>query len=106
LLYLHGKKEHRGRIQSQGGGVEDSESWNDTIPISSCNAIKKTDALEGRHNKREKKLRLEAFNKAKNFITLAALNGGISHSVSKTYMIKSDSHRRVDIEVKKGEAFV
>ena len=96
---------HRGRVQSQGGSKDDSESWGFMNPISKSTAITKTDALEKRQTKKEKQLRKKSFNKAKKFIEDAAKNGGVSAQVSKTYLVKDKKHMRVDIEVIKGEAF-
>lgn len=97
---------HRGRIQSQGGGIEDSEAWNQDSPILAVDGINKTDMLESRHSRREKNLRQDSFNRAKNRIVNACENGGVSHPFSKTFMVKNDRNRRVDIEVIKGDAFV
>lgn len=97
---------HRGRIQSQGGNIEDSEPWNQENPILASVAKNMANILESRHSKKEKKLREIAFRRARAFIKQAKLNGGVSHPVSQNYMIKGDAHRRIDIEVKKGIAFV
>jgi hypothetical protein len=97
---------HRGRIQSQGSQIEDSESWNDPNPIKAANAIRKTLKLEARHNKREKKLRTYSFEKARKYIRNAKQNGGIDAFYCKSFMAPNDKHRRVDIEVIKGKAFI
>jgi len=54
--------------------------------------------------KTEKKLRSVAFNNARAFMNAAYKKGGVGVT-SKTYMVKDDPHRRVDIEVRKGLAF-
>jgi len=61
---------HRGRVQSQGGGIEDSEKWNFKNPISSDTAKVKTDILKNRHTRRSGNERAEAFEKAKKFIDI------------------------------------
>lgn len=100
---------HRGRIQSQGGSIEDSENWNFKMPISKDTAKNKADILKSRHTKKEQTIRANAFVKAKNFIDVSAIAGGIEvidKPISKTFMVKDSKDKRVDIEVKKGKAFV
>jgi len=97
---------HRGRVQSQGGQFEDSESWNEPKPIKAKMAHKLTKILEAKQPRREKTLRWDAFNRSRNFISKAESKGGVAAQVSKTYMVKNDAHRRVDLEVRKGEAFI
>ncbi len=100
---------HRGRIQSQGGNIEDSEKWNFQKPISCTTAKSKSDILKNRHTKREQTIRANAFQKAKKFIDISKIAGGIEvvdKPISKTFMVKGSNNKRVDIEVKKGKAFV
>lgn len=96
---------NRGRIQSQGGGIEESESWRQEKPLQAFYAHVKTNSLELRHSKVEKELRKVSFNKARNFIDAAKNSGGVTHPVSKSYPVKGDKNRRVDIEVHEGVAF-
>ncbi len=68
-------------------------------------AIGMSKALEAMASKKERKLRANAHKKSRAFINAAKAAGG-SGPTSKTYMVKGDPHRRVDIEVHDGEAFV
>lgn len=97
---------HRGRIQAQGDGLEESESWNENTPITHADGIAKKTKLKGKLSKRELNVRVDAFNKAKTFIDRARDEGGVTAEVSKTYMVKGEDKKRVDIEVRAGEAFV
>ncbi len=98
---------HRGRIQSQGGKIEKSKPWSYSVPIKKTDAIIKIDDLKKEHSKKEIKIRYTAFKKAKKFVEDASINNGVSATVMKTFMAnKNDKHRRVDIEVRKGEAFI
>lgn len=97
---------HRGRIQSQGGNVEKSEKWNLTAPISRDTANGKVNILKSRHSRREQKIRSYAFLKAKKFIDVSSMAGGVDNPISKTFMVKGSKDKRVDIEVKEGKAFV
>jgi len=108
-LSYKGELVHRGRIQSQGGKIEDSENWNFQLPISGVTAKDKADILKDRHPRREQKIRANAFIKAKKFIDVSAIAGGIEvvdKPISKTFMVKGSKDQRVDIEVKKGKAFI
>lgn len=97
---------HRGRIQAQGDGLEESEGWNKNTPISHADGLAKKENLKGRLSRQDLSVRVDAFNKAKAFIDRARDAGGVTAEVSKTYMVKGESQKRVDIEVRAGEAFV
>ncbi|EKJ5338149.1 hypothetical protein ACTHEL_004581, partial [Vibrio parahaemolyticus] len=97
---------HRGRIQAQGHGLEESESWAISSPLSHADGLAKKAALKGKLSRRELTDRNDAFAKAKKFIDSAQRAGGVSAQVSKTYMVKNDTQKRVDIEVRSGDAFV
>jgi hypothetical protein len=97
---------HRGRIQAQGDGLEESESWNEIAPISHSDGLAKKEKLKSKLSKKDLALRVDAFNKAKKFIDCARNAGGVTAEVSKTYMVKGEARKRVDIDVKSGEAFV
>lgn len=55
-------------------------------------------------SRKEKTLRAAAHASSRKFMDAAKFNGGVG-VISKTYMVKGDAHRRVDIEVRKGLAF-
>lgn len=97
---------HRGRIQAQGDGLEESESWSENTPITHSVGLAKKEDLKNKLSRRELNLRADAFNKAKKFIDRAGDAGGVTAEVSKTYMVKSEAQKRVDIEVISGEAFI
>lgn len=96
---------HRGRIQSQGGPVNDSEPWNQEKPLTRNKGMFLSYRLESKPSSTEKKLRFQAFSDSRAFMNAAQKKGGVSAQVSKTYMVKGDPHRRVDIEVRAGLAF-
>ena len=98
--------EHRGRIQSQGCKVQTSKAWTQKKPLYASIAQNKVDELEKQHQKKEMQMRKHAFKRARKFSEQAKNNGGVSHPVSQSYMVRGDSARRVDIEVKKGIAFI
>lgn len=95
---------HRGRLQSQGGSLNDSKPWAQSTPLKHNTAISMSHALEAMANSKEKKLRVNAHAKSRAFMDAAKAAGGTGPT-SKTYMVKGDPHRRVDIEVHNGNAF-
>ena len=95
---------HRGRIQSQGGGLEDSTPWAQQDPLTHSTGISLSHALEAMPNKTERNLRVDAHARARAFMDAAKLAGGVAET-RKTYMVKGDRNRRVDIEIHKGVAF-
>lgn len=97
---------HRGRIQAQGEDLEESESWATDTPPTWQEGIEMINKLENKIPKKEAELRKEAFEKAKNFVTQAGQNGGVNAVVQKTIMVKNSEEARVDIEVRKGKAFI
>jgi len=64
-----------------------------------------SNTLEAMASHKERKLRADAHKKSRSFIDAARTAGGTGPT-SKTYMVKGDPHRRVDIEVRDGKAFV
>ncbi len=97
---------HRGRIQAQGEDLEESESWAADTPPTWQEGIAMIDKLENKIPKKEADLRREAFEKARSFVTQAGENGGVNAVVQKTIMVKDSKEARVDIEVRKGKAFI
>lgn len=97
---------HRGRIQAQGDGLNESEAWSQPTPISYALGCDKKTALKKKLPSKELLVRTDAFSKAKKFIQNSQAAGGVSAQVSKTYMVKGESEKRVDIEVRAGVAFI
>lgn len=95
---------HRGRLQSQGGGLNDSKLWVQPRRLKHNTAIGMSHALEALANSKEQQLRVAAHAKSRAFMDSAKAAGG-GGPTSKTYMVKCDPHRRVDIEVCNGKAF-
>lgn len=96
---------NRGRIQSQGDPIEDSEPWAQDTPLDYHSAIKKSENLEKRAHRKEQALRKEAHRKARDFMENAQNSGGCDGPISKTYLVKGHAPKRVDIEVITGIAF-
>ena len=99
--------EHGGRIQTQGGGIEDSEPWDRATPLPASEGHAMLDRLKGRIGEREVELREAAFDKAHRFIEAVSQFGGISQAIKKSWPSPPRRDpRRVDIEVHRGRAFV
>jgi len=98
--------DHRGRFQAQGGGIEESEPWQQASPLVDVVARDLLARLERKIPAREAEIRRQAFRKARDFIDKCAAAGGIGPiKQSWPKPARSDS-RRVDIEVNSGIAFV
>jgi len=97
---------HRGRIQAQGDGLEESEAWSSENPPTWQEGLILLEKLKGKLSKKDRALRERPFKKAARFIKNAGTNEGVDAPVSKTFSKKEKPSIRVDIEVRKGIAFV
>lgn len=100
------KPKNRGRIQAQGGGIEESESWACENPPTWEEGIEKLEKLREKLSKSEQKNREKLFDKAERFIKAAGEKNGVSAPVSKKFQKKGSKDVRIDIEVIVGIAFV
>ena len=100
------KKEHRGRIQAQGEGLEASESWAQDEPLTAKKGLWLLRKLKNKIPKSEVKKREKEFAKAENLIKRARKIGGIDAKYSQSFRKKESDGVRVDIEVQSGQAFI
>ncbi len=104
-------EEHRGRLQVQGADMRAELSWPWTRdkPPPASEALAELAKLQGQCNKAELALRDQAFKDAAAFIARAA-GRGVDAPVSQTFqnypLPPKYKTARVDIEVRKGKAFV
>ncbi len=98
--------DHRGRFQAQGGGIEESEPWNQAFPLVAPVAHDLLTRLGSKIPVREAEIRRQAFNKAHEFIDKCASAGGIGPTKQSWPKPSRTDSRRVDIEVNNGIAFV
>jgi hypothetical protein len=97
--------EHRGRFQAQGGGVEESEAWDEELPLPGTEGHRLLTRLKYKLDREDYLLRQEAFGKAHRFITNAA-PAGVGPTKQSWPQPPRRDQRRVDIEVQSGRAFV
>lgn len=97
---------NRGRIQAQGGGIEESVSWSQENPPTVADGLSLVQELESKLSKSELELRSKELEKAKNFIQNAGEKGGVDAQVSKSFRVDGTKDVRIDIEVIKGKAFI
>ena len=98
---------HRGRLQAQGGGVEESEPWAQGDPFEASAARTLLGKLENKLVPRERELRGPAFEQARDYIARAEQLGGVDAFFKKSYpQPPRPDQRRVDIDVLCGRAFV
>ena len=97
---------HRGRFQAQGGGIEESEPWNQDSPVTADRGHGLLNALAAKLSKREREVRQAQFDRAHLCIDRAAAVGGLEAPFAKSFGLPTDPKIRVDIEIKAGRAFV
>lgn len=98
--------EHRGRVQAQGGGTEESVPWAQSSPPTASDGHRMLEELAARLTPAELQARQDGFAQAHDFINRAAQAGGVG-PVKKSFPRKPvRGGIRVDIEVQKGMAFV
>jgi hypothetical protein len=98
--------QHRGRIQAQGGGTEQSVPWARNTPPTESEMLKMCDDLEAKLSEREKNDRAQALAQLRRFLRSAAQGGGVSAPVSTSWLKRGSRNIRIDLEVVKGVACV
>lgn len=99
--------EHRGRIQAQGGGYEDSEAWALDRPLTAAEGEAMLNTLVARMPPKEFRARRIAIDDARLWIRRVAAGGGVRAEVRMSFNEpNAKAGERVDIEVRKGIAFV
>lgn len=95
---------NRGRIQAQGNGCEDSESWNQNIVPTKENGYDKISILKNRLSTAQRIERQQCFRKVERFISQAPSAG---YDVCNNSYTPSPPYKdvRVDVEIIKGKAF-
>lgn len=97
---------HRGRIQAQGKNLEESEAWSQNEPPTVRQGLEMIEKLENKISKKDFEIRKSAFNKVKKLINNAGETNGIDAPVSLSFRAEGFVKERVDIEIKKGKAFI
>ena len=98
---------HRGRIQMQGGGVNDSVSWAQSTPYTAAGGLVALTTLDNRLTATERGLRQTVIAQARSFVGRCRANGGVQAPIIKSFPVRGDTlSRRVDIEIHTGQAFV
>lgn len=98
-------KQHRGRIQAQGGGVEKSEAWSQDKPLSAKRGLSLLARLVAKLTAKDRADRDKPIQNAERFIKTAGKNGGVFAPVFKSFLAKGSKDKRIDIEVRSGKAF-
>jgi len=97
--------EHRGRFQAQSDYLEESEGWAQKDPLIASDGHRLLTALENRLADKERRIREDCFKKAHRFIDNAG-PGGVGPTTKSFPVRGTHDGSRVDIDVKKGLAFV
>ncbi|MBA4155818.1 hypothetical protein, partial [Flavobacterium sp.] len=98
-------QDHRGRIQAQGGGLEASEPWSQTTPLTQSEGLALLDSLVSKIGPKEAGKRQIAVARAIRFIMNAANGGGVGVT-NVSFLEPGTKDIRIDIEVRAGSAFV
>lgn len=97
---------NRGRFQAQDNTLEKSAPWSTNDDVSKEMGNERIDNLEAQLTRGELKIRVQALQKARDFVNSAPIDG-IYASISKSYFDDvSNRVVRVDVEIKKGRAFI
>ena len=68
--------DHGGRIQAQGGNVEESRNWDQATPLLATTGYAHLESLKSAIGKREAELRKEGFAQARRYIDRMLALGG------------------------------
>lgn len=105
----HTPNPHRGRLQAQGGGLEESEPWDRTTPLPQSEGLGLVLKLENKLTAGELKERERAFSQLRTNIARWATIGGLQKTdklIKLSYPKPQRGDVRVDVEVHAGVAFV
>src|SRR5690242_5335882 len=100
------KPVHRGRIQAQGGGTEESEAWAQASPPSLSDVMGLIDRLEARLTPKERRIRERGFAQLRRAVEHAAKTGGVWARCIRSFPQPPLGDIRVDLEVITGRACV
>src|SRR5258708_1637799 len=104
---MAGSPPHRGRVQAQGGGTEESIAWAQEFPPTESAVLAMLDELKNKLTPAEQQARAGAFREARQFVRRAALAGGVTAPISKSFPRQPlKGGVRVDFEVIAGQACV
>ncbi|SRR6266568_3581678 len=98
--------QHRGRIQAQGPGTEESVPWAQQKPPTVAEMLEMCKQLEGKLSKTELKDRKRPLENLRRFILAASERGGIDAPCSKSWLKAGSRDIRIDLEVIAGRAVV
>lgn len=99
--------EHRGRIQAQGGGLEQSQSWAQTFPPPKAQGFAQLDDVFYGLSPTDQTIRLIPYNQIQARIASGPISAQYIQSFYAPANLQSKrGDLRMDLEVRKGIAFV
>jgi len=104
MVETQSKPLHRGRFQTQGGGVQKSVAWAQETAPTITDAHGMLDQLAAKLTPAELKDRELLIQQAHAFVDNAGRCGGVDAPVMKSWLKRRDI--RIDLEVRVGRAFV
>ncbi|NGZ69117.1 hypothetical protein G6Z92_19660 [Vibrio aestuarianus subsp. cardii] len=105
-----GRFQAQGTMSGRGKGakLEESQAWDQASDYNFCCGIRDIRRLKGKLNKSQLKLREDAFAKAEDEVIRCSKHGGVMASdyAPKSFVVRGTRSERVDIEVRRGVAFL
>lgn len=96
---------HRGRFQAQGNGLQESTPWNQSDPLTKTEAKVLLKRLSDNLTPKDLAIRQDCFDKANTIVSRAPSYGVDAQYIKSFTPKKPIKDIRVDIEVRKGNAF-
>lgn len=102
-----GRPPHRGRVQTQGGGTEESRTWAQASPPLASQVLDLVDELEASLTPTARRERAEGFRQIREHVRRLAAAGGIDAPHIRSFpQPPLEGGIRVDLEVLAGRACV
>lgn len=97
---------NRGRFQAQDDNLEKSAPWATNNIVSKQMGHERLDNLQGQLTAAELAVRVNAMQKARDFVTNAPINGHYAQIVKSYFDDVRNREVRIDVEIRAGRAFV
>lgn len=96
---------HRGRIQAQGGGLQESVSWSRPTPPTVEDGLRFVEQLEAKLSRRQREERAFGFERLRRFIENARRTRGADPGPQR-WKTPGTTDIRIDLEIITGKAFM
>jgi hypothetical protein len=97
---------NRGRFQAQDDVLEKSAAWATDEEVSKPMGIERIDNLQAQLTAAELAVRINAMQRARDFVNNAPINGHYAQIVKSYFDDVRNREVRVDVEIRAGRAFI